>query len=32
MQKMSTSYKSVIREFELIDEENPLAALFNKMF
>jgi hypothetical protein len=31
-QKASTQYKSVVREFELLDEENPLVALFNKMF
>ena len=30
--KSSTQYKSVIREFELLESENPLLALFNKMF
>jgi len=29
---MSTQYKSVINEFELLDAENPLAAIFNKVF
>lgn len=31
-QKASTQYKSIIREFELLESENPLLALFNKMF
>ena len=30
--KSSTQYKSVVREFELLESENPLLALFNKMF
>ena len=30
--KSSTQYKSVVREFELLESENPLPALFNKMF
>ncbi len=30
--KSSTQYKSVVREFELLESENPLIALFNKMF
>jgi hypothetical protein len=29
---MSTQYKSVIREFELLEAENPLIAIFNKAF
>lgn len=31
-QKASTQYKSVVSEFELLESENPLVALFNKMF
>ena len=31
-QKASTQYKSVVKEFELLEAENPLIALFNKMF
>jgi hypothetical protein len=30
--KSSTQYKSIVREFELLESENPLLALFNKMF
>ena len=29
---MSTQYKSVVSEFELLEAENPLVAIFNKMF
>ena len=31
-QKASTQYKSVVREFELLESENALLALFNKLF
>lgn len=31
-QKATTQYKSVVSEFELLESENPLVALFNKMF
>ena len=31
-QKASTQYKSVVKEFELLESENPLVALFNKLF
>jgi hypothetical protein len=29
---MSTQYKSIVREFELLEAENPLIAIFNRMF
>lgn len=31
-QKAATQYKSIVREFELLESENPLLALFNKLF
>ena len=30
--KSANQYKSVVREFELLESENPLIALFNKLF
>jgi hypothetical protein len=29
---MSTQYKSVVSEFELLEAENPMIAIFNKLF
>jgi len=29
---MSTQYKSVVREFELLESSNPFVAIFNKLF
>lgn len=31
-QKASTQYKGVVREFELLESESPLIAIFNKLF
>ena len=31
-QRASTQYKSIVREFEMLENDNALVALFNKMF